>query len=499
MAKQFRMDQPEVALLLSKIDIDSTVPIFKQMYMTLRQAILDKTLAPGSLLLPTRKLAEATGLSRTTVTQAYRQLQAEGMLESLVGSGTRVSTSLQVEPVQPPKEKATSPKIARQRSLSKRGQTFEQDRLEYEESHFHAEAFCPAAIDASHFPHELWGRSLARVWRKNWQDLMSYQGPEGYGPLREVVRDYLKERRQLVCGQDKLMVVAGAQQALDLCARVLTDPGDLVGLEEPGYLGARFAFKAAGAKMVPLSLDQHGLMIPHAVKGLRVIYCTPSHQFPTGVCMTAARRLELLEWAEKNDFWIVEDDYDSEFRYNSLPIPSLKSMDTKDRVIYIGSFSKLLHPSIRIGYVVLPDGLVTAFHGAKACSDRQTNLQLQAALVDFLQCEAFGRHLKRMRELYGERRQLLAETLNRKLGGWLELTCPDPAGLCLSAYLPAAMDDWQFHLKAREYDLELNSFSQYSLEKPVRGGIVFGFGGLQNQEIVSGVTRLQKMIEQTKV
>lgn len=478
------MQHLEVTYLKNRLDTAADVNLFQQVYDGLRSAILEGHLESGYRILPSRKLAEELGLSRTTITQALRQLQAEGYLESLVGSGTRVAP-LQARPVA---------RQAGERRLSERGRRFREDRLHYEESHFHADAFCPAAIDTSHFPHELWGRSLARVWRRDWRGLMAYAGPAGHLPLRRAIRRYLAEHRQVRCDEEQILVTAGAQQALDLSARVLTDAGDPVGLEEPGYLGARFAFRAAEAACVGLPVDEEGVSLPGVP--VRVIYTSPSHQFPTGVCMAVARRLELLSWAERNDAWILEDDYDSEFRYNSRPIPSLKSLDQRDRVVYIGSFSKLLHPSIRVGYMVVPADLVVPFHGAKACSDRQTNLQLQAALVDFLDSEAFGRHIKRMREVYGERRQVLLEALQSRLGGFLELRPRDGAGLHLAGWLPPEVDDWQFHLRARQADLELNSFTQYSLEKPRRGGLVFGFAGLTEAQILDGVTRLARLVYQ---
>jgi GntR family transcriptional regulator/MocR family aminotransferase len=464
----------EVDLLRSRLGGPGN--LYEQVYQGLRDLVLEGRLQPGYRLLPTRRLADELSISRTTVTQAYRQLTAEGYVESLVGSGTRVrSAPALLEP-------------RGERLNSRRGLRFESDRLEYEQGHYHAEAFCPAAIDTEHFPHELWGRSLARVWRSGWRDLMSYQGPGGWPPLQRAICAYLAEHRELRCQPEQVVVVAGAQQGLDLAARVLTDPGDRVGLEEPGYLGARSAFRAAEAVCLPLAVDEEGV---NPSEPLRVVCCAPSHQFPTGVCMSVARRLQLLRWAELHSAWIVEDDYDSEFRYNSRPIPSLKSLDMGERVVYVGSFSKLLHPSIRIGYLVLPPDLVTAFHGAKACSDRQTNLQLQAALVDFLECEAFGRHVKRMREVYGARRALLLDELRAHLAGFLAVNQRDAAGLHLSARLP--VDDWQFHLRARQFELEVNSFSQYSLGASGPQGVVLGFAGLDRAAIRSGVERLARV------
>ena len=488
------MTETEVTLLQGQLDVTAETPLFRQIYLILREAVLSGHLPIGYRLLPSRTLADRLDLSRTTVTQAYRQLLAEGFTESLVGSGTRVCSKLAMEaaveaekPVHPPA----------QRRLSQRGRAFEQERLHYEESHFHAEAFCPATIDSHNFPHELWGRSLARQWRKHWPSLIAYEGPGGYEPLRQVICQYLAERRQLKCLPDQVIVVGGAQQGLDLCARVLTDPDDRVGVENPGYLGARLAFRAASARCVALPVDDEGLCVD-AIEALeekpRVIYVSPSHQFPTGVSMTLARRLALLDFAQRHDCWIIEDDYDSEFRYSSRPVASLKSLDERQRVLYIGSFSKVLHPSLRVGYLVVPDDLLTAFHGAKACVDRQTNLLLQAALVDFLECEEFGRHLKRMREIYGERRETLVNSLRRAFGTALELPQRDAAGLHLSAWLPDGVDDWQVHLAAREHHLEVNSFSQYSLEPVARGGIVLGFSGIGRKQIVEGVGVLEKVL-----
>lgn len=498
---------PEVEIsTLSNLDSSSETPLFRQIYLALRESILNGAMAPGYKLLPSRTLADRLGISRTTVTQAYRQLLTEGFTESLVGSGTRICSTLPGEtpPASPGKSKRKSknPEIRNVRRLSERGRAFMEERLHYEESHFHAEAFCPAQIDTHNFPHELWGRSLARVWRKHWPSLIGYGAPEGHEPLLKTICNYLEERRQLHCAPEQIIVVGGAQQGLDLSARVLTDAGDWVGLENPGYLGARLAFRAAGAHLASIPVDEDGLSVEHLSKlaqAPRVIYVCPSHQFPTGVSMTLSRRLALLDYAQKNDCWIIEDDYDSEFRYNSRPVASLKSLDEKDRVIYVGSFSKVLHPSLRIGYMVLPPDLLTAFHGAKACSDRQTNVPLQAALVDFLECEEFGRHLKRMRDIYGERREVLVSNLKSRFGDFLELPGRDAAGLHLAALLPPGVDDWQIHLHARKHDLEVNGFTQYSLEKPSRGGLVLGYSGIGRKEIIAGVARLEKVFTELKL
>ena len=376
--------------------------MYRQLYDKLRRAILDGRLRAGAKLPSTRGLAQELAIARNTVMGAYEQLLAEGYLEGKTGSGTYVARTLpeavlNISPVRPTASVTRNPG-----RLSRRGQTLATNRLgiRYIEP---PRPFRPGTPAIDHFPFDLWSRLLAKYWRREPAGLLPYTDPAGYEPLRAAIAEYISAARAVRCDPEQIIVVSGAQQALDLATRLLLDPGDEVWMEDPGYNGARAAFLGAGVKPVAVPIDNDGLDVtmgeklsPHA----RLAYVTPSHQYPTGVVMTLSRRLGLLRWAERKRRWILEDDYDSEFRYASRPVPSLQGLDKSGTVIYCGTFSKVLFPSLRLGYIVVPASLVDAFRGAKAVVDRHCPTVEQAVLAEFIAEGHLARHIRRMRMLY---------------------------------------------------------------------------------------------------
>ena len=313
----------------------------------------------------------------------------------------------------------------------------------------------------------------------------------GYLPLREAIAAYLGAARGARCTAGQVVVTAGAQQGLDLVARVLVDPGDTVWLEDPGYPAARGVFSAAGASLVPVGLDGEGLQ-PAAAGGAgppRLVYVTPSRQYPTGVTMSAARRMELLRWADAADAWVVEDDYDSEFRYASRPLNCLQGLDESGRVIYVGTFSKTVFPGLRLGYLVVPDALVDAFGQARAIADRQAPGLEQAALADFIALGHFAGHVRRMRALYEERRDALLEAARQHLGG--AVTMGDTAaGMLALAWLPRGVSDQQASRRALAAGVEAPPLSSYAIRPPRRGALLLGYAGYPPQALRAAVRRL---------
>jgi GntR family transcriptional regulator/MocR family aminotransferase len=347
------------------------------------------------------------------------------------------------------------------------------------------------------FPLTVWRQLLNRhLTRSSVADLFHYGATEGLPQLREAIAAYVCASRRVKCTPEQVIVVAGTQQAVDLTARVLLDPGDAVWMEDPGWQGARSAFLAAGAELVPVPIDDDGLDLEAAQRrrpGARLAHVTPSHQFPLGPTMGLVRRLQLLDWASASGTWILEDDYDSEFRYAGQPLPALQGLDTAGRVIYAGTFSKVLFPALRIGYLVVPDALVEPFRAAHALANRHVPAVDQAVLADFLAEGHFIRHLRRVRAAYGERQQLMLERVRDHLPDILE-AAPDPAGMHLVAWLPPGVDDTSMAEAAAKAQISAPPLSYYSIEPPARGALMLGYAGFTPAQIKFGIRRLADVL-----
>lgn len=459
-------------------------PLYRQLYERLRQQILDGGLPSGSRLPPSRELAKQLGVSRNTVVLAFEQLQSEGFIESRVGDGSYVATLHMHKPVlaQP----QTVP-----RQLSQRGVVLANTLVTVPRKHREV-AFRLGAPDYSLFPYAAW----IALERQHWQDpsgeLLGYSHPAGYAPLRQAIATYLHTARGVRCLPEQVIVTSGSQQGLDLAARVLLDPGQAAWIEDPGYLGARAALKAAGVQTVPVPVDLEGLQIevgqqlaPHA----KLVYVTPSHQFPLGHTLSLSRRLQLLRWAAQQGVWIVEDDYDSEYRYEGKPLASLQGLDDHQRVIYLGTFSKVLLPGLRLGYMVVPPDLVDAFTAAKALLDRHPPGLAQGALSSFIHKGYFARHIRRTRQVYGRRRNLLHQALQQTFGSQLRLS-HNPAGMHLVLYLPLELNDHEVCQKAASHNLEVLPLSAYFQGAAGSHGLLLGYAGVPEKQLLEGVQQL---------
>jgi len=321
---------------------------------------------------------------------------------------------------------------------------------------------------------------------------LEYGDPAGYAPLRDAIAEYVRVARGARCLAGQVIVTGGSQQGVDLAARVLLDPGDAVWMEDPGYTGARTALLAAGARLVPVPVDADGLAVDQAERmapDARMAYASPSHQFPLGVTMSAGRRLALLRWAARAGAWVLEDDYDSEFRYDARPLASLQGMDEEGRVIYVGTFSKTLFPALRLGYLIVPPELVEAFRAARAVSDRHSPTMDQAVLADFLAGGHFARHVRRMRRLYAERQDVLVDAVRRGLGDRLRVV-PSAAGMHLVGWLEHGQDDAEVSARAAALGVEAAPLSRYAMKRPERGGLLLGWAGYAPEAIREGVERL---------
>lgn len=451
----------------------------------LRAAMRSGTLAQGSRLPATRVLAHDLALSRVTVEAAYAQLEAEGYVRRHTGKGSFVA-------VQASTAGATKAGVARPLTpaahLSSRGQGMV-DTGGCREP-LQLQAFAAGSPDLRAFPHAVWRQLTNRRLRQAPEALMRYGDPQGRLDLREAIALYLVSSRGVRCSPSQVLVLTSSQQALQLMSTLLLDPGDPVWIEDPGYPGARTAFAASGAQLVPMPVDEDGLVPDFTAPAPRLIYLTPTHQYPTGHTLSLARRLALVDYAKRHACWIVEDDYDSEFLYDSRPTPSLQGLDDSGQVIYVGTFSKTLFPSLRIAYAVLPEGLVPAMVTARSVFDGHSSQLAQAVTADFMSHGHFAAHLRLMRQLYRSRRDLLLGLMAHKLP-WAQ-PLNSTGGLQLSVRLPEGSET---HLtrQALANGIATPSLSRMSASARGSDGWLLGFAALQPAEIEAAVETLSAL------
>jgi GntR family transcriptional regulator/MocR family aminotransferase len=481
------------------VTLGGGAPLSQQIYQAFRRAILAGEMAPAARLPSTRALGLELGVSRNVVLLAYEQLLAEGYAEGRAGSGTYVAAALPegtraarpqrglrpVHATRPGRLSRYGRRLAEIPPASPTTWPFEQ-RLPYD--------FRYGVPSPEDFPHGVWRGIVTRRMRAGSLEAMAYARPEGHAPLRQALAAYLRRARGVVWNPAQIIIVNGSQQALDLTARVLLDPGDHVVIEDPQYQGARRVFAAAGALAAPVSVDADGLdvaRIPRRSAAARLAYVTPSHQFPTGVVMSLARRLALLEWAERTGAYIVEDDYDSEYRYEGRPIEAVQGLDTAGRVIYMGTLSKVLFPALRLGYLVLPPPLVEPFIAAKWLTDRHTATFEQEVLADFVADGHFERHLRRARTRNAARRKALLDALDEHLGDRVEIMGAN-AGVHLVVWLrdesPRGLG--RVIAAAAEAGVGVYPVAPYYIEPPRRAGLILGYASLTEHEIRTGIGRL---------
>ena len=471
-------------------------PLYQQIYAHMQAAILSGELKRGLKLPSTRALADELRISRNTVLNAYRQLIAEGYLESAGGSGTFVARVLPESLLTTPGRKAPSntarakprtPRISGHAMLQVAAYKIDGTATPSASRLPRPFASGTPALDA--FPYAIWSRLIARQARRMPDSSFAYQDAAGYRPLREAIAAHVTVSRRVHCTPQQIVIVPGAQGALDLAARILLNAGDAVWMEDPGYPGARGAFLGVNARIIPVPIDNDGLVVEAGIAKApkaRLVYLTPSHQFPLGVTMSLSRRLALLDWAKRANAYILEDDYDSEYRYGGRPLAALQGLDDAERVIYIGTFSKVLFPALRIGYLILPMPLVDTFLTVKSLIDVHNPLLEQAVLTDFMVEGHFVRHLRRMRTLYAERRKALIKAAR---GLPLEIYSPE-AGIHCIGWLPKGMDDLALIRRAANYDLDLWPVSYFCIEPLARKGLLLGYAGYSVQKIKDGIHKL---------
>jgi len=512
------MPKPTLSLAFNPagIELDPKKGLSRQLYQALRQRVLDGRLSGGSRLPATRDLAAALGISRNSVVRAYDQLYAEGFIEGRIGDGTYVAQL--PEKALPLKKLSTNLSTGFSTSLPT-GLSTKSDFLPVFTSSkvihntaltrvsCHSLDLPPSGTPRAFrvgvpafdlFPFEVWSKLQAAFWRKPDLHQLCYGNPAGDERLRELIAAYLRTSRGLSCSSEQILITSGAQQGISLCAQLLVEPGEGVAVENPGYQAAAQAFAVAGANVQGVAVDQDGMKcaaLAHLDR-CRLVYVTPSHQYPTGVTMSLARRLELLDWAERTQGWIVEDDYDGEYRYSGAPLAPLAALDRHERVIYVGTFGKVAFPALRLGYVVLPKDLIRPFYQRRSLDMRHSEVGTQAVMAEFMAAGHFQRHIRRMRRAALSRRNALLAHWPQGIEG-LGAMPNIAAGLHVAVPVASLEREHELLGQARQVDVEVNGLSRYWLKhstEPVdnRAGLVLGFAAVPEVEIKAALARLEK-------
>ena len=480
---------PSLPFDLSGIRLQPGQGLARQLYQALRVRILDGRLASGTRLPASRELAALLGISRNTVTRALDQLYAEGYVAGRVGDGTYVAELARSRPTPSPAvtPAASSPALQR--------------------LHTHHLPLPPSGAPRAFrigvpafdlFPFETWARLQARFWRKPALARLGYGDPAGDLQLRELIAAYLRSSRGLTCETQQILITCGSQQAISLCAQLLIQPGDRVAIENPGYRAAGHAFAVAGAQLCGVAVDHDGLDVDalQRLHDCRLAYVTPAHQYPTGVTLSLPRRLALLEWAKRVNGWIIEDDYDGEYRYSGTPLAPLAALDGQQRVIYIGTFGKLAFPALRLGYLVLPPALAEPFARRQALEIRHSEVGTQAVMAEFVAAGHFQRHVRRMRQAARSRRDALIEAWPQAIPGCSPLPAVE-AGLHLSIRVESLARERELIGAARAAGIEMTPLSDYWLPdsetaEEARAGLVLGFAAVPEAQIIEAVQTLRR-------
>jgi GntR family transcriptional regulator/MocR family aminotransferase len=518
--------------LATRLDRGDAEPVYRQLLRLLQQAILTSQLPPGTKLPSSRTLATDLGIARNTVLHVYDQLTAEGYVLSTTGSGTYVAdtrpdcravNARKAAMPSHPGDDATRVDAAGSNAFPLAGATGYAPGAAHPLRHADTSdsrdlsargrrlirqagvsakqwgAFMPGVPDVSEFPARTWSRLQAKLWKQAHPDLLTYAPGGGYRPLRRALSDYLRVARSVNCTPDQIIITTGIHQSIDLAVRLLTDVGDRAWVEEPCYWGVRSVLQSSGLTLAPVPVDDEGLnpREPDLRAPPRLALVTPSHQYPLGMVMSLARRRTLLEYAKRHGVWIIEDDYDSEFRYGSRPLASLQGLDDAGRVFDVGSLGKMLFPGLRIGYMIAPENLVDTFRTGVAELYREGQLMQQAVLTEFIMDGYLTSHVRRMRALYGERRQMLIDAITARFGDALPVM-GDEAGLHFVLGLPDHANDRAVAAAAYDAGVIVRPLAAYySGEMPARRGLLLGYACVPNDRIGPAFDTLARVIEKT--
>lgn len=471
------------------VDRASPVPLHRQLHRALVGMIQDGTLAAGTVLPSTRELAADLGLARNTIVAAYDQLVTEGYLANRQGARYVI-----IDLPLLPKLQSPSVVVPGERPLSARGAALMRQPFHHgTPGRF---AFHPGMPDADSFPFGIWGRLLARRASFAGSSLFGTYHVTGLPELKEAIAGYLGSARGVICSKEQIVVTTGAQAAFDLLARLLLDPGDRVWMEEPGYYGAKAAFTVAGADVRPMPVSGDGWQLDRPPKNLRLIYVTPACQHPLGSTMRMDQRLRLLEVAEKSNAWVMEDDFDGEYRFQGRPVPAVRGMDRTGSVIYVGTFAKLLFPALRLGFMVLPPLLCENIHHALSTTGQFPPLFLQAALADFILEGHMSRHLKRMRRIYAARRQFFYDICEERLSADMRLVDAE-AGIQVVGHLRRGLNDIAITEAAARLGVNVSPLSKYYQNRTPIQGLVLGYAACNQAQTELGIKYLERAISES--
>jgi GntR family transcriptional regulator/MocR family aminotransferase len=509
------LPSPRWAILRQRLatpaESEAATPLFRRLYLLLRHEILDGHLAEDQALPPSRALAQALGVGRNTVLTACELLHAEGFLTSRQGSAVRVAgglTLLTPTPAGRAKQADAPPTPSAQpRRLSTLAEGFRQAdrprRLPIPAGPSLPQPFRPGLPALDRFPWDLWARGLGRRWRRPSLGLTSQTDIAGYRPLRQAIADYLRESRAVTCDADQVLVVNGAQQALDLAVRLLVDRGEAVMVEDPGFGGVDGVLRAAGARPLPVAVDGQGACLPppSEAAACRVALLTPSRSYPLGLTMSLPRRLEWLSWlrdtaSRQGGGWIIEDDYDSDFRFDGPPLASLQGLDDRGQVLYGGTFTRALFPSVRLGYLVVPPDLIDPARRVRQMMDGGGSVVVQAAAADFMAEGHFAAHVRAMRRLYSGRRQALSDWLSTNVGDLMEIV-PADGGLHLTTLLPKNWDDQALANHLYKHGLEVVPLSPFFRSCENKHGLILGYAAWDEDCLIKSCHLMRDLLFRT--
>ncbi|SLN58599.1 HTH-type transcriptional regulatory protein GabR [Roseovarius albus] len=477
------------------IDRATSTPIYRQLDGALRRSILGGALQPGQKLPSTRELAQELGVSRITVKSVYEQLVSEGYAEAKTGAGTFVSQGLEVE---------NAPKVRRSRrqkeppnfEISDRSKTIMSSLASVR--HGKTEPFRPGVPALDQFPLKIWNKYLSEALIAEGRRHLSYGPANGSAALRRSIARHLADARSMQVDPDQIVITSGAQQAFALISAIMLNRGDTVWYENPGHIAGRDLMQIMGANVVPVPIDNEGMNLEFAASHYpkpAAIFTTPSHQQPLGITMSLVRRLALLNYAKDNDTWIIEDDYDSEFRYRGRPLPALCALDSERRVLYVGTFSKSMFASIRLGYIVVPPALVDSFAKFRTLLGQGSSAVTEQAMANFMEDGRFVEHIRKMRRIYRNRRDVLCECLSRDCSDFVEVEPPD-AGMHLLAWLKNDLADQTAQRVLLEAGIESLPLSVYAFDPIERSALVLGFTSVHESRIPKLVSRLCQKLSQ---
>ena len=482
--------------LLSGIHIDknASIPIYRQLDDSIRQLILGGSLAAGQKLPSTRELSAELEVSRITVKSVYEQLVAEGYAESKIGAGTFVTRGLEIESVQKINRIHDNPRM-QEIKITDRARMIMSSRASAR--HGQTEPFRPGVPALDLFPIKTWNKYLINAMQSDQRHHLSYGGLSGSADLQVSIANHLADARSIHIDPKQIIITSGAQQAFVLIAFVLLNKGDTVWYENPGHIACRDVMQIMGANVVPVPIDSEGIDLRYAIENHpnpSIVFTTPSHQQPLGTTMSLARRLALLNYAQENDAWIIEDDYDSEFRYRGRPLPALSALDNQHRVFYVGTFSKSMFAAMRIGYVIVPAEFVDSFAKASNLLGQRSSAIVEQALSRFMDDGRFVEHIRKMRRVYSERKDILFDCLENSCASLLEPQKTN-AGMHIIAWLKKDLPDHSVHSALLNAGIESLPLSVYSATPLVRQGIVLGFCCAHEKRIPGLVNRLSKSLE----